>query len=151
MPLIDEETAIASIRHEVVVARSAAVVWDVLRDVGSVHRRLLPGRVQDVSVDGDVRTLTMPDGHVVQELIVAVDEDARRLAYAVVKGSRPPLRHHHASFQVFPEGAACSRLVWITDILPSSHADVVQARTMRGLEEMKQTLENHGAARPTAR
>jgi hypothetical protein len=93
----------------------------------------------------------MPDGHVVQELIVAVDEDARRLAYAVIEGSRPSLRHHHSSFQVFPEGTTHSRLVWITDILPSSHADLIQARTKRGLEEIKQTLENHGGARQTPR
>jgi Polyketide cyclase / dehydrase and lipid transport len=97
--------------------------------------------VQDVSIDGVVRTLTMPDGHVVRELIVAVDDEQRRLAYAVIEGSRPPLRHHHASMQVFPEGTAKSRLVWITDFLPSSQADLIRARTSRGVEEMKQTLE----------
>jgi hypothetical protein len=123
-------------------------VWDVLRDVGAVHRRLLPGRVHDVSIDGDVRTLTMPDGHVVRELIVAVDDDERRLAYAVVEGSRPPLQHHHATFQVFAEGDAQSRLVWITDILPSSLAGLIHARTERGVEEMRQAIERSGTAPP---
>jgi len=136
-----EEIDIASIRHEVVVARRPDQVWDVLRDVGAVHRRLLPGRVQSVSIDGDVRTLTMPDGHVVRELIVDVDDEARRLAYAVIEGSRPPLQHHHASFQVFTEGTEHSRLVWITDVLPSSLAGLIHARTARGIEEMKQAIE----------
>ncbi|HKO25456.1 MAG TPA: hypothetical protein VJY65_12060 [Chloroflexota bacterium] len=42
-------------------------------------------------------------------LIVDVDDETRRLAYAVVKG-RLPLVHHHASFQVFAEGESRSRL-----------------------------------------
>jgi hypothetical protein len=129
-----------------VVALPPDEVWDALRDVGAVHRRLLPGRVLDVEVDGDVRTLTMPDGHLVRELVVAVDDDARRLAYAVVDGSRPPLRHHHASFQVLPDGDGHSRLVWITDVLPSSLAGLLHARTEQGIAEMKQALERPGAA-----
>jgi Polyketide cyclase / dehydrase and lipid transport len=116
-------------------------VWDALRDIGAVHRRLLPGRVLDTDVDGDVRTLVMPDGHVVRELIVAVDDEARRLAYAVIDGSRPALRHHHASLQVLAEGDGHSRLVWVTDVLPSSLAGEIRARTMRGAEEMKNALE----------
>jgi hypothetical protein len=81
-------------------------VWDAVRDVGAVHRRLLPGRVLDADVDGDVRTLVMPDGHVVRELIVDVNDETRRLAYAVIDGARPALRHHHASLQVFAEATA---------------------------------------------
>jgi hypothetical protein len=135
---------IASIRHEVVVARRPQEVWDVLRDVGAVHRRLLPGRVQDVSIDGSVRTLTMPDGHVVRELIIDVDDDARRLAYAVVEGARPPLEHHHATFQVFDEGDAQSRLVWVTDILPDALADLIRERSARGAAEMKRVIEAAG-------
>jgi hypothetical protein len=77
----------------------------------------------------------------VRELIVAVDDDERRLAYAVIEGSRPTLRHHHATFQVFPEGTAHSRLVWITDFLPSSLAGLLDARTAHGIDEMRQNLE----------
>lgn len=116
----------------------------MLRDVGAVHRRLLPGRVQDVNIVGNVRTLTMPDGHIVRELIVDVDDDARRLAYAVVEGARPALEHHHATFQVFDEGDAQSRLVWVTDILPDNLADLVRERSMRGAYEMKRVMESAG-------
>jgi hypothetical protein len=116
-------------------------VWDVLRDVGAVHRRLLPGRVLDVSLDGDVRTLTMPDGHLVRELVITVDDDERRLVYAVIEGARPPLRHHHASFQVLPESDGHSRLLWITDLLPDSLAPLIEARTTHGIEEMRKVLE----------
>ncbi|MEV4636610.1 SRPBCC family protein [Actinoplanes sp. NPDC049548] len=128
-------------RHEIVVARPPHEVWDVLRDVGAVHRRLLPGRVLDVSIDGRVRTLTMPDGHVVRELIVDVDDDARRLAYAVIEGARPPLEHHHATFQVFDEADGQSRLVWVTDILPDAPAGLIRERTAYGVYEMKRVIE----------
>jgi len=89
----------------------------------------------------------MLDGHVVRELIVDVDDESRRLAYAVIDGSRPPLRHHHASFQVFAEGSDHSLLVWVTDVLPSSLADEVRARTQKGAEEMKHALERSRCGR----
>jgi hypothetical protein len=117
-------------------------VWDAVRDVGAVHERLLPGRVSATRVDGDVRTLTFPHGGVVRELIVDIDDEARRLAYAVVGGTRQPLTHHHATFQVFAEGDGRSRLVWITDFLPHTLAADIRARIERGAEEMKRTLES---------
>jgi hypothetical protein len=68
---------------------------------------------------------------VVRALIVDVDDETRRLAYAVVEG-RLPLVHHHASFQVFAEGESRSRLVWITDVLPHELAVGIRLRVERG-------------------
>ncbi len=115
-------------------------VWDAIRGVGAVHERLLPGLVTGTSLDGDVRTLTFPHGGVVREWIVDIDDEARRLAYAVVDGARQAITHHHASFQVMDEGEG-SRLVWITDVLPHSVAPDVRARVERGAQDMKETLE----------
>lgn len=56
----------ASIRHEIVIDASPEHIWDVLRDVGAVHERLLPGRVMDTRLEGDQRFLTFPDGHVIR-------------------------------------------------------------------------------------
>jgi len=63
----------ASIRHEIVIEASPEHIWDVLRDVGAVHKRLPPGRVADTRIEGDQRFLTFPDGHVIRELIVAME------------------------------------------------------------------------------
>ena len=41
----------ASIRREVAITASADVVWDALRDVGAIHRRLAPGFVIDVKLE----------------------------------------------------------------------------------------------------
>jgi uncharacterized protein YndB with AHSA1/START domain len=132
----------ASIRQEILINAPAELVWDVLRDVGAVHQRLLPGRVAGTRIDGDQRTLTFPDGHVVRELIIAVDDDLRRLAYAVVEGARPPAEFHHATFEVLPEGDGSSRLIWTTDVLPHALADVILIRMERGAQEMRAALES---------
>ncbi|MFF5207653.1 SRPBCC family protein [Streptosporangium sp. NPDC000396] len=131
----------ASIRHEIVIDASPEHTWDVLRDVGAVHERLLPGRVAGTRIEGDQRFLTFPDGHVIRELIVAIDDDARRLAYSVVEGARPPVEHHHASFEVRPEGDLASRLIWTTDVLPHPLAAEIRIRVERGAAEMKQAIE----------
>jgi uncharacterized protein YndB with AHSA1/START domain len=133
---------VASVRVEVVVGVPAAQVWAAIADVGAVHERLLPGRVQVARMDGDVRILTMPDGTEVRELIVAVDPVARRMAYAVVGGQRMALAHHHASFEVLDHDApGRCRLVWLTDVLPHTLEPQVRARVERGIAEMRDVLE----------
>ncbi|MEV4526018.1 SRPBCC family protein [Streptosporangium sp. NPDC049304] len=131
----------ASIRHEIVINSSPEHIWDVLRDVGAVHERLLPGRVIGTRLEDDQRFLTFPDGHVIRELIVAVDDDARRLAYSVVEGARPAIEHHHASFEVRSEGDRAGRLIWTTDVLPHALAAEIRIRIERGAVEMKQAIE----------
>ena len=117
-----------------------ASVWSAVRDVGAVHQRLVPSQVVDTRLDGDIRILTFHSGASVRELIVDIDDETRRLAYAVVE-SRLPITHHHASFQVFDEGPGRTRLVWITDVLPHTLAPEIRPRVDRGAEIMKQTLE----------
>ena len=131
----------ASIRTEVVIDSRPEQVWEAVRDVGAVHRRLLPDRVVDTRMEGDVRILVFPQGREIRELIVDVDDTTRRLAYAVIEGSRPPLTHHHASFQVFPEGPDRTRLVWTTDLLPDAVVPEVRPRIEHGAQDMKRSLE----------
>ncbi|MBW7457808.1 SRPBCC family protein, partial [Paenibacillus sepulcri] len=102
-----------TIRKEIMIEANLEQVWDAVSDVGSVHRRFVPGYTVDTQLDGDNRILTFANGAVVRELIVSVDDEAYRLAYAVIEGPMP-LKHHHASFQVFAESSSHTRLVWIT-------------------------------------
>ncbi|MEO3855277.1 SRPBCC family protein [Acrocarpospora sp. B8E8] len=131
----------ASIHTEVVINSRPEQVWAAIRDVGAVHLRLLPDRVVDTRLEGDVRVLTFPGGRIIRELIVDIDDTTRRLAYAVIEGARQPITHHHASFQVFPEDSDRSRLVWITDLLPDALAAETRVRVERGAQDMKRTLE----------
>ncbi|MET8873379.1 SRPBCC family protein [Nocardia sp. NPDC004604] len=136
----------ATIRHEISIDVHPKHVWAALRDIGAVHERLLPEYVVDTRIDGDVRFLTMPGGNVIRELIVTIDDEARRLAYSAVEGFQLPLTHHHASFQVLDADNGRSTLVWVTDVLPHDAADQVRPRVERGAQVIKTTIEQHHPA-----
>jgi len=128
----------ACIRKEISLQARAEDVWDAVRDIGAVHQRLVPGVVVDARLDGDARVVTFANGMVVRELIVDIDDTARRFAYAAVGGRAS---HHNASIQVFADGATRSRLVWITDLLPHELATAIGALVEQGAAAMKRTLE----------
>ena len=131
----------ASIHKEIVIQVAPEEVWAAICDVGAVHQRLTPGVLIDSRLDGDARIVTFASGAVVRELIVDLDDEARRFAYAVVSGGRTT--HHNASWQVCAEGEHHSRLVWITDFLPNEITPIIQHLVEQGAAEMKQTLEAH--------
>jgi len=128
----------ASIRKEVQVNARPEKIWDAVRDVGAVHERLAPGFVVDTRVEEGARVVTFGNGQVARELIVDIDDEARRLAWAVV-GTR--LTHHNASMQIFPEGEGRSRVVWIADLLPNELAGYIRTMIEQSMSVMKQTLE----------
>ena len=134
----------ASIRREMLVEADPKEVWDAIRDVGAVHTRLAPGFVVDTRLEEGARVVTFANGLVARELIVDVDDEARRLVWAVV-GGRPT--HHNGSLQVFPEHAGRSRVVWIADLLPNELASTIAGLMDQGMSVMKKTLELHGAVR----
>ncbi|MFC3798975.1 SRPBCC family protein [Cohnella sp. GCM10012308] len=130
-----------TVRKEIFIDRPPEQVWDAVRDVGAFHLRLVPGYTQNTLLDGNERTLILPNGDAVRELIVSVDEEERRLVFAVKEG-RMPLVHHNTSFHVLPEGDRGSKFVWITDFLPEDLAPQIQAQADRVSAVIKQTIEN---------
>jgi uncharacterized protein YndB with AHSA1/START domain len=129
----------ASIRKEIVIDTPPEKVWDAIRDVGALHERLVPGFVVDTRLEEGARVVTFGNGVVARELIVDLDDTARRLVWAVVES--PRLTHHNASVQVFPEADRRSRVVWIADVLPSEIAGYMTGLLDQGLAVMKKTLE----------
>jgi carbon monoxide dehydrogenase subunit G len=127
----------ATIRRELLINASPQAVWDVIRDVGAVHRRLAPGFVTDTRLEEGARVVTFANGLVARELIVSVEEDARRLVWSVVGGRAT---HHNSSFQVFPGTNAGTRLVWITDVLPDAVAAPLGAMIEEGSKVIQRTL-----------
>ncbi len=131
----------ASIHKEIAIRARPEDVWAAVRDVGAVHKRLVPGLVIDARQEGGARVATWANGMVVRELIVDIDDVAQRFAYAAVGGRTT---HHNASMQVFAD-AEGSRLVWITDLLPNELAGFVAALVEQGADVIKQTLEANPA------
>ena len=127
----------ATIRKELTLDASPAQVWDVIRDVGAVHRRLAPGFVTDTRLEEGARVVTFANGVVARELLVSVEEDVRRLVWSVAGGRAT---HHNSSFQVFPGAGGGTRLVWVTDVLPDSVALAFGAMIEEGSRVIKTTL-----------
>ena len=127
----------ASIYEELWLEASAEHVWDALRDFYAVHERLVPGFVTECRAEAGARIVTFFNGLVARELLVACDDDVRRIAYSSVGGRAT---HHNASAQVFAEGPERCRLVWITDVLPDELAAPIGVMMERGAEAMKATL-----------
>ena len=128
----------ASIRKEIRLNVPPDVVWDAVRDVGAVHKRLCPGVLTDAHLEKDARIVTFANGLTIRELIVDIDDGVRRFVWAAVG---QPLTHHNASMQVFEDGDRGSRLVWTTDILPNGIKDDIQALIDQGAIAIAQTLE----------
>ena len=133
----------ATIRKEIHTTAPADHVWDVIRDIGAIPKRLAPGYVTDTRLEegGAARIVTFANGVVARELIVTLDNDSRRLAYSVVGGMAT---HHNASFQVFPSAdGKGTTLVWITDLLPNTIAPAFTAMIEGGATVIKRTLDDH--------
>jgi len=132
----------ASIHKEMEIDRSKDFVWDAIRDVGAIHKRLVPGFVVDCKLEGDSRIVTFANGMVARELIVDVDDKTCRHPWSA-RGE--PLTHHNASIQVFSRGDDKCRVVWIADLMPNEVAETVGEMIQRGLDTMKRTLESNPA------
>jgi hypothetical protein len=74
---------------------------------------------------------------VVRELIVDLDDDARRLVWSA-RSER--LNHHNASLQVFDGDAGGARIVWLADLLPNEAAGIVEGMIRQGMDSMQRTF-----------
>jgi Polyketide cyclase / dehydrase and lipid transport len=129
---------LASIRKEIEIDAGPEQVWAALRDFGAVHERLVPGFVVDARLDGDDRIVTFFNGSVLREVLIDLNDDARRLVWSIVDG---PYTHHNGSAQVFASDEDRVRFVWVTDLLPDEMAEQTDAMMERGIGVIKQTLE----------
>ena len=132
----------ASIHKDISLDARPEDVWAAVRDFGAVHQRLVPGFVLDARLDGDARIVTFANGTVAREQLVDCDEARRRLVYAVVSER---VKQHSASVQVFPDGDARSRLVWIVDVLPNEIAPYIDAQMDQAAVAMQRTFKRNAA------
>lgn len=130
------------IHEEIRIDAPAATVWDAARDYGALHTRLVPGFVTAVQTaeepDGaPYRTVTFASGMTLKEVIVDIDDAARRIVWTI---ESPNVRHHNGALQVIPEGEGC-RAVWIADVLPAAMAEAFAPSMAAGLRAMKANFE----------
>ncbi len=128
----------ASVRKEIVTAARSGDVWEAIRDVGSLHTRLVPGFVRDTKLEGTVRIVTFSDGIAVREPIVTIDDQTMRLVWSAEGGAT---KHYNASVQVSENDGGSSKVVWIADFLPDSLTPAISAAMDAGMAVMKETLD----------
>jgi hypothetical protein len=129
--------SMATLREILLLSSPPSGVWDAVRDVGALHRRLVPGFVTDARLEEGARIVTFANGITAREEIVSVDDARRRLVYAIPGGR---FLHYQATVEVRAGDGAGSRLVWTIDLLPDAAADGVRAMMRQGADAMCATL-----------
>lgn len=134
----DEPANVSIVTTETVIAAPSGKVWDAVRDVYAVDTRLVPGMVTMVERTADVRTVTFANGFVVKERIMAIDDQARCIAYSAVGGNAA---YHIATMQVIAQGPDHSKVIWQTRFLPAEIEPFIAPNMKLGAQIMKQHLE----------
>lgn len=129
----------ATIHREVHIQADPERVWSALRDVGALHTRLCPGFVIDTKMDGeDARIVTFGNGRTAREEIVSIDDQRRRVAWAIVGGT---FVHYNGAAQVIPLPEGGCRFTWTSDLLPNEAVPTVEAMISTGIAIIKRTQE----------
>ncbi|MFF0636870.1 SRPBCC family protein [Nocardia sp. NPDC004151] len=132
----------ASVQKEIIIDADPSAVWAIIGDFTDGPLRMAPGFVTDSRLDeADVRVVTLADGTVARERLIALDNERRRLVFSIIGDTMQPT-HDNASMQVFPHGDGRSRFIWIHDTKPDDLTIVMGAVMDHGLSIFKQTMES---------
>jgi carbon monoxide dehydrogenase subunit G len=117
------------------IAASADQVWTVVGDFGGIAG-WMPG-IETCRVEGDDRIIGMM-GMTITERLVAKDDAARTLTYAIADGA--PVESHEAVITVTPTGET-AHVTWVVDAKPDEMADLMTGLYQQSLEALKAHVE----------
>lgn len=126
----------ATLQKVVEVATSADAVWKKIADVGGISN--LIGFLTESKMDGDKRVCKTADGAVLDELIVSIDPDLKRVAYSITD-SPFGFEFHAASMQVSSKGSGAV-LTWTTDVKPDAAVQALDPIFEDAAQSMKAAL-----------
>lgn len=127
-----------TLRQDIDLDIDPDAAWDALKDFGALHERLVTGFVTACESDGRERVITFVNGLTVREVLVGVDDDHRRLAYAIVDG----FTHYQGTARIVPTDGGC-RFVWYVDLLPDERAGDIEKMMVLGAAAIRRTLTGH--------
>jgi hypothetical protein len=113
----------------------AEAAWAQLRQFDRAVANF-PGVVTACSVEGSTRAVTFANGNVVREVLVGIDEERRRIAYAVTGGR---FSQHASSMQIVDDSGTC-RLIWVSDFLPDEVEPLVRGLMEQGSEALERSF-----------
>ncbi|MBO6937888.1 MAG: SRPBCC family protein [Deltaproteobacteria bacterium] len=108
-----------TIYRDIPLTLNASDAWQRLRDPSMIDK-VVPV-VASSTVDGDRRVCTTADGSEIREVILGVDDEHRRISYAVLQ-SPWGFEFHASSMQVVEQDGEV-RMRWITDVKPDTLAE----------------------------
>ncbi|MEU7145918.1 SRPBCC family protein [Nocardia sp. NPDC046473] len=129
----------ATVQMDIDIDADADVVWKVVGDFATAPERITPGWVSACVADADVRVVTLQNGIIVRERLVAIDEERRRIVYSIIGDTVQPA-HSNASMQICATGPGRSRLVWIHDVLPDELAELLYTNMSDAVHVIRETL-----------
>jgi len=135
----------ASIRRETSIDTRVEDAWDALRDFHAVHVRVAPRFVTDSRPDGGARLITFFDGVTARELCVDIDDDRRRLVYAIPPGELG-IEHYNATVEVEGEPGGATRFSWTIDLLPDELAERIGERMDLGIAAIRKAWQSPAMA-----
>jgi hypothetical protein len=130
----------ATMRREVWIERPAEEVWALVGDPAAVTRWF--PRMDDVTVDGNQRVITLASGLPLMEDIVSVRNDLRRFQYRLT--GPLPVEQHLATIDVVADGDDRCVVVYSTDVVPHVLAFILDGAVGDALDHLK--LVTEGAA-----
>ena len=125
------------------VPLTAEKVWSVIGDFSGIRKWavLVQAESTEQTPQGPVRTLTMPDGRQVRELLVR--QDAHSYTYSL---DRPDMDEYASTVAVVPSGADASQIkltIQFTPKDPAATAEISErlSKNLRGnIKAMKKAL-----------
>jgi uncharacterized protein YndB with AHSA1/START domain len=128
---------LGSIRHEIRIHRSAADVWERVRDAAGLHT-WFPG-ITSCQVDGMNRVIVLGSGMPMPEEILVIDDVQRRFQYRI---TAPIFRHHRGTIDVIDLDDDTSLVVYSTEADPRTMALTIAGGTAGALDELKRQMEH---------
>jgi hypothetical protein len=127
---------LGSIRHEIRIHRTAADVWERVRDAAGLHT-WFPG-ITSCQVDGMNRVIVLGSGMPLPEEILVIDDVQRRFQYRI---TAPIFKHHRGTIDVIDLGDDTSLVVYSTEADPRTMALTIAGGTAGALDELKRQME----------
>lgn len=127
----------ATLRSHILIEQNPSTVWKTVRDVAAIST-WFPAIIAS-SGDRDGRTVTLRDGSKIDEDIVTLDDELRRLQYRAVGGDLP-ISHHLGTVDVLEIGPSRSLVVYSTEIEPAELASAFGPACAEGLQGLRDTL-----------
>jgi hypothetical protein len=125
------------------IPMGADAVWNVIGDFSGIRKWavLVKEESTEETPKGKVRSLTMPDGRVVRELLVK--HDAHSYTYTL---DRPDMKEYFSTVRVAPVSGAASRIELTIQFVPvddGATAEIKERLTKNGrgnIKAMKRAL-----------